>query len=134
MLPAGKKPPRDRTNAKFTARILQALQDTPFGMTPTELSKQLHITRTTVTKYVAKLFLEEKLVKHKVGHYTVYAAAKRGGSSLFQTLYYGLIMGLNPLIPKIPPQKYQSAWENLAGQISLPFEEEIPPLRGQPTP
>lgn len=118
----------------FKQRILDALYNSDFGMTPTQIARQVQMARTTANKYLEELEREGKLQVHPIGPSAVYEVKRRGNSLMFESLFHGAIRCAAFLTAGESPLKFQSVWQDLADKVTLPYEEDIPPVPGQPTP
>jgi predicted ArsR family transcriptional regulator len=123
---------RNRQNYKQT--ILSALQASDFGHTPAQVAQNLKIARATATKYLEELRVEGKVEVHSVGPYAVYSLKRHGNFSVYQTLYYAATMYAGLLESGHSPLSVESIWYDLADKVTLPYEEDILPVKGQPTP
>jgi len=131
---AEKRANRNKNGLNFKQRILNALQESDFGLTPTQMADQLKIARATATKYLEELNVEGKILVHFVGPYSVYSIKHNGESSLYQSLYYGAVKGSALLASGYPHLNLQTIWNDLVDKVTIPYEDEITPVVGQPTP
>ncbi|MHA1791853.1 MAG: winged helix-turn-helix transcriptional regulator [Promethearchaeota archaeon] len=82
---------------RFKISILNTIQESQRGTTPTELSDLLDISRPTAKKYVEALRRDGLIEVHDVGPYTICFAKKRGENVIFERVYFFLLKLMNDL-------------------------------------
>ena len=82
-------------NSDIAGRILRALRIHPRGMTITEIARQTHITRNSVSKHLEVLRIAGQVDMRAVGNAKVYSLAQRVPLSAFLCFTTDLIIVLD---------------------------------------
>ncbi len=127
-------------NSPYKAQIEDLIRNSDFGITSSQIANKLGIAWRTVDKYLKELVRDGRVTSHMVGAYSVFIARKLGEQPVYQLLYTAAIkIGSNMVQgvefqPDKVPRFLRETWEELGNHVTLPFENEIPHVKGTPNP
>ncbi len=131
---------KSRRVLNYKEQIMDILRDSEHGVTSSKIASQLALAWRTVNKYLGELTKEGRVQAHNIGAYTIYLAQKVGEQSIYPVLYCAAMKIGGSIVQgeEVNAERIAIAlrgiWEELGGQVTVPFESEISAINGRPTP
>lgn len=125
---------KPRSPEKYEEMILDYVKQYPSGITITDISKGINVSRITVNKYVLVLEAKEKLFSKTIGAYKLYFASERRfiPKKAIIAFYQGLLSGIAKEISKNEETIFKNIGLNMDKFITFPVGSRFPKEIRQP--
>lgn len=113
---------------KYEEMILDYVKQYPSGITITDISKGIKVSRITVNKYVLVLDAKEKLFSKTIGAYRLYFASERRfiPKKSIIAFYQGLLSGIAAEISENEENIFKNIGLNMDKYITFPIGSQFP--------
>jgi len=114
--------------AEYEQLILDHVNHFPSGLTIADISKNLGISRITISKYISVLEAKEKVLSKSIGAYTLYLPLERTFIpwTLVNSYYQGLLKGLSEEFPEDKEEAFKRIGLNMNKFITFPLGSDFP--------
>ena len=119
---------KPRSPEKYEQMILDYVKQYPSGITITDISKGIKVSRITVNKYVLVLEAKEKLISKSIGAYKLYYATERKfiPKRAIIAFYQGLLTGIAAEITANREKIFKNIGLNMDKFITFPIGTPFP--------
>ncbi len=116
------------TPEEYEEMILEYVKQFPSGLTITDISKGIGISRITVNKYILVLEAREKLFSKSIGAYKLYLVQERAflPKSTIASFYQGLLSGFISELADKKEKVFKKIGFNMDKFITFPVGSGIP--------
>jgi len=128
------KSTKPRSPEKYEKMILDYVKQYPSGITITDISKGINVSRITVNKYVLVLEAKEKLFSKTIGAYKLYFSSERSfiPKRSMIAFYQGLLSGIASEISENEETIFRNIGLNMDKFITFPIGSRFPKEIRQP--
>lgn len=119
---------KPRSPEKYEEMILNYVKQYPSGITITDISKGINVSRITVNKYVLVLEAKEKLFSKTIGAYKLYFSSERHfiPRRAIVAFYQGLLSGIAAEISENKESIFKNIGLNMDNFITFPVGSRFP--------
>ena len=119
---------KPRSPEEYEEMILDYVKQYPSGITITDISKGINVSRITVNKYVLVLEAKEKLFSKTIGAYKLYFASERQfiPKRAIIAFYQGLLSGIATEISENRETVFKNIGLNMDKFITFPVGSRFP--------
>lgn len=113
---------------EYEKLILECVKNYPSGLTITDISEELDISRITVNKYILVLEAKEKVFSKKIGAYTLFFSSERTFIPwrIIASFYHGLLTGFSEEVSEKKEEVFKRIGLNMNRFLTFPVGSRFP--------